>query len=332
MRLFYQEKAQFSGSIYTSDDLTVFGSLDPLEAELSRHMEDILPSALFASPKIEFEVQTLKTIFTAMFKPSELVKRTCLYPIVASSQIQSTTHFTHRSGWLCYQLCYTFEGHGILHFGNQTYHLNPGSFFLIDCNAPHYYYTDDPNSWGYSLIHFAGTAMEYLFPEVTKNGYCFPDQERTRAYRRYEKLLLLIKEMPENFDLQFHCLLNELLLELSVNNTLSKQEIIPEWLSAVLAHITQNFNQDLRLEELAGMVYLSPGRFSHKFKAFMKVSPIEYQYRLRISRACELLKYTDHTITQIASKVGFHNENNFYIKFRSATGMPPGQYRIENRF
>lgn len=325
MRIFYQE-----GNFFPS----MLSSHTPIDTDTLQQVSffaDLLPPYFQTLQATEFELQTLEMRMTAFFRPEEVVARTCLYPVVFSDSIQSAAHFTRRSGWDCYQLVYTFHGHGVLHCDHKSYQLDPGSFFLIDCRKPHYFYADDSEGWGYSMIHFTGVSMEYLFPQVTRHSHCFSNLADSRIYRRYQQLFSLAKEMPEDFDLQFHCILTELLTELSRSQPTSTQTDLPSWVTKVQAHITQNFNQEIRLEELAKMSYLSASRFSHRFRELMGVSPMEYQYRLRISRACELLRYSEYTVQQIATLVGFPNENNFYTKFRSVTGQTPGQYRTENR-
>lgn len=325
MRTYYQEGVFFPTSLSSQD------RIDPEALSQFLALADLLPPYFQSLQTTEYELQTLEMRMTAFFHPEEIVARTCLYPIVISNSIQSAAHFTRRSGWDCYQLVYTFHGHGMLHCDHRTYRLKPGSFFLIDCNAPHYFYADDPEGWGYSMIHFTGQAMTYLFPYVTRRSHCFSDLADSRAHRRYEKIFALSKEMPEDYDFQFHCLMTQILSELASSRPTAEQADLPRWLTAVQAYITENYNQSLRLGDLAQMSYLSPSRFSHRFKETLGVSPIEYQYRLRISRACELLRYSEYTIQQIATMVGFPNENNFYTKFRAVTGQTPGQYRIDNQ-
>jgi len=325
MRTFYQEGSFFPSMLFSH------APIDPATMEQAAALAALLPPYFQSLTSTEFELHTLEMHMSAFFQPEPQVEDSCLYPIVLSKCIQSAAHFTRRSGWDCYQLVYTFHGHGVLRCDHRTYRLAPGSFFLIDCRKQHYFYADDPIGWGYSMIHFDGLSMDYLFPQVTRHGHCFSGLADSRAYRRYLRLFALAKEMPEDFDLQFHCVLTELLAELSAMRPMDEPDNQPPWLTRVQAYLTQNYNQEIRLEELAKMSYLSTSRFSHRFKALMGVSPIDYQYRLRISRACELLKYSDHTIQQIATIVGFANENNFYTKFRAVTGQTPGHYRTENR-
>ena len=299
--------------------------------EMFSGFADILPDYFAMDGEVDYNLQILDMKMTAYFQPEPLVEKLCLYPIVVTSNTLSATHFTRRNGWRCYQLGYTTQGRGMLHFGGKSYPLEKDSFFLIDCNQPHYFHADDPAGWGYDFVHFAGASMQYLFPQVTKNGCCFPEQKNTRAYRRFYQIFDIARDVPSDFDLQAHCLLTELMMELSGSLTLPEAEVVPEWLSKIRAYITENYNQTLNLKDLADMAYLSQSRFSHKFKAATGVSPIEYQYQLRISRACELLEHTDQTVQQIAAMVGFANETNFYGKFHSATGSTPSAWRKQKK-
>jgi transcriptional regulator GlxA family with amidase domain len=106
---------------------------------------------------------------------------------------------------------------------------------------------------------------------------------------------------------------------------------VPSWLSDVQSYIAENYNRDIRVEGLAKMACLSPSRFAHRFKELVGVSPIEYQYAIRISYAKDYLEATDMPLNEICEKVGFHNEANFYARFKQSVGSPPGKYRRKSR-
>jgi AraC-like DNA-binding protein len=54
---------------------------------------------------------------------------------------------------------------------------------------------------------------------------------------------------------------------------------------------------------------------------------VEYHIRLKIRRACRLLKQTDLNITEIAFRSGFEDSNYFARQFRKIMGVSPSLYR-----
>ena len=49
--------------------------------------------------------------------------------------------------------------------------------------------------------------------------------------------------------------------------------------------------------------------------------------KLRVEKACELIKNTDIKIGDIAEKVGYTSDLSFRRAFKKVTGMNPGEYR-----
>ena len=63
------------------------------------------------------------------------------------------------------------------------------------------------------------------------------------------------------------------------------------------------------------------------FRRYMGTTPYNYLVNFRITQAKELLVLTDHSVSEIAQKVGFGDASNFSTRFAKATGQSPLQYR-----
>jgi transcriptional regulator GlxA family with amidase domain len=55
--------------------------------------------------------------------------------------------------------------------------------------------------------------------------------------------------------------------------------------------------------------------------------PSEYQQRLRISRARELLEFSRKSVDNIALSVGYEDVGGFRRVFRKIVGLTPSDYR-----
>ena len=62
----------------------------------------------------------------------------------------------------------------------------------------------------------------------------------------------------------------------------------------------------------------------------MGVTAIEYITHLRINASCEMLRYTDQKIIDIAQNCGYYNLSNYNRIFRKKIGVTPKEFR--NRF
>ncbi|MDD3927268.1 MAG: helix-turn-helix domain-containing protein, partial [bacterium] len=107
---------------------------------------------------------------------------------------------------------------------------------------------------------------------------------------------------------------------------------IPEpwqWLrlGEIMSYIEQHTSEMLTLAQLARIAGVSVSTLHRTFRAALGVSPMEYVIRRRLERAAGLLRYTDLTITEIASQTGFTDSNFFARQFRKRFGCAPRELR-----
>jgi transcriptional regulator GlxA family with amidase domain len=72
---------------------------------------------------------------------------------------------------------------------------------------------------------------------------------------------------------------------------------------------------------------LEPRTFLRRFTQATGIKPSEYQKRLQISRAREILEFSRTGIEEIASRVGYNDVEAFRRTFRKISGLTPSDYR-----
>lgn len=88
------------------------------------------------------------------------------------------------------------------------------------------------------------------------------------------------------------------------------------------AHLAEK----ITLEELAALCGLERFHFLKVFKRTVGMTPHAWLVRLRLERACSLLRRPDPCLTQVAVQVGFYDQSHFNRAFRRAFGVSPSQY------
>ncbi len=83
----------------------------------------------------------------------------------------------------------------------------------------------------------------------------------------------------------------------------------------------------ISVTELATHACMEPRTFLRRFTKATGMKPLEYQQRLRISRARELLEFTRASVNEIAATIGYEDVDNFRRQFRRFTGLTPSGYR-----
>lgn len=95
----------------------------------------------------------------------------------------------------------------------------------------------------------------------------------------------------------------------------------------ILAHIQNNLQSDITIEELASLASFSKDHFTRIFKSIMGVAPCEYIIRKRIEKAQFLLLTTNLTQSQIIEKTNFKSVSYLCRIFKKYTNYTPVEYR-----
>ncbi len=93
------------------------------------------------------------------------------------------------------------------------------------------------------------------------------------------------------------------------------------------SYIESHFTDQICLTDLANKVHLSPGHLSRSFTGRMGVGVIDYMHRMRAEEACRLLRFSDESVSRIASRVGYDEVAYFSRCFRAQIHQSPSDYR-----
>jgi len=95
----------------------------------------------------------------------------------------------------------------------------------------------------------------------------------------------------------------------------------------VLIYIQNHLDEELTLEELAGIAFFSPYHFHRIFSAHAGESVQSYVRRLRLERATRDLSYTDLSIIEIAQRAGYDTQQSFHRAFKETYKETPKSFR-----
>lgn len=92
--------------------------------------------------------------------------------------------------------------------------------------------------------------------------------------------------------------------------------------------IISNFhNTDLKLEDIAGELHLSPRQTSRVLYEYFGMSFSDMLTETRLADAKYQIEHTDAALTDIALSAGFQSYNGFWKAFRKKYGVTPNQLR-----
>lgn len=98
-------------------------------------------------------------------------------------------------------------------------------------------------------------------------------------------------------------------------------------LAAVKEYLDEHFTEKIVLEELAEKFFINKFYLSKIFKETYGTTINNYLISKRITRAKQLLRFTDMTVDEIGVAVGMADANYFSRMFRKVEGSSPREYR-----
>jgi AraC-like DNA-binding protein len=94
-------------------------------------------------------------------------------------------------------------------------------------------------------------------------------------------------------------------------------------IARAVERLRQDFDQSVRIEELAQVLGMSVSSFHQHFKSVTAMSPLQFQKRLRLQEARRLMLSEDLDATSAAYQVGYNDAAHFSREYKSVFGDPP---------
>lgn len=99
-------------------------------------------------------------------------------------------------------------------------------------------------------------------------------------------------------------------------------------INSVTAYIMGNFEEQLKVEELAAKCGMSYSYFAKCFRERYGSSCKEYIEKIRVEKAEKLLLFTAHDLSFISQELGFSDCSHLIKVFKKHKGITPRQFRL----
>lgn len=247
-----------------------------------------------------------------------------------------------------YELTLNIKRNGTRIVGDSVELFDKYDFVLIGGNIPHcwnYYRKDEevPEQHGI-MLHFKleslGDALlsqhelhnvKELLME-SERGIAFSIADATRAEPFLVNMVNSrgIDKMINFFGLlKIMCSSEKRTSLCSENYKQSFDERGNKKMTDVYNYIRENYFKPISLERISRIAHMSPFAFSRYFKQNCGAGFIEYLNRVRMNKACYLLRETDYPVNEIAAECGFTSISNFNKQFRKTESLSPRDYRAQ---
>jgi len=246
------------------------------------------------------------------------------------------------------QLTYIIEGRGFVLVVDKTEEFREGDLLLIGKNTPHVLLHDKEYYDGTGSHHvraisifFSKDTFHQVFdniPETNKIGEFLEgaqygirikdqqnkglsgDVRQMVKLKQVPRIILFMKildQISKNPNFEF--------ISSSIPHVFGKEDNLK--LKKIFDYITKNYNKRITLEEVSGLISLTPTAFCRFFKLRTNKTFSQFLIEVRINQACKMLSNGNFNVTETFYSCGYNNSSNFHRHFRQHTGLTPSEYK-----
>lgn len=230
-----------------------------------------------------------------------------------------------------YELYYLEQGERYHMVHDRLYKIYPGEFLIFPPYVMHHSYGEENVIFKRLLLYFRKDQIQTpsLIQALDKaSGVYKPDlRSRHTIYRMLEELRKEQASPTTLSDAYSHTLLNMLLLYVVRQVHAPVKSEKRDRISDLISYIHTNYQEELNLDKLAQMFYVSPYYLCREFKKHTNSTIVQYINITRIMNAQRKMMETDMNITEISKDTGFSNITHFNRIFKAVAGMTPSMYR-----
>jgi AraC-like DNA-binding protein len=246
------------------------------------------------------------------------------------------------------EIVFMKRSYGEKYIGSSITEFKPGDLAMIGSYLPHYYknppefYKEDSGLTAKSLvIHFNEDFIGNGFLEAPESFLLRQLLENSKRGIQFGKKFS--EEIEEDFkSLSLKEGMDRMIGLISILNRMSKTEdfqfltsdpiylnnnVDSDRIKKVFEYVMQNYKEDIKLNDIAGLASMSESAFSRYFKKRTRKTFSTFLTEIRIEHACKLLQKDKHSVSEISFESGFNNLSNFNRQFKSVKNTTPLNYR-----
>lgn len=239
-------------------------------------------------------------------------------------------HIDRSNGFPHYQVIYCMNGSGMLKVHEEKFLITSQQVFILYPDEKHEYYpVEEP--WETHWVIMDGEHVQNMFRALgfTKSMVLYLHNS-FGLNELWRQIIVEAKTQYSNNGYQCSALAYSFMIALknitSVELPVIKEKKVSK-LNVVLKYIDQHFGENITLDELAGVIDVSPQYLCRLFHAYLNIRPFEYITKRRIQEAKILLIESKLTETEISSSCGFNSLSYFCSLFKKYEFITPTEFR-----
>lgn len=257
-------------------------------------------------------------------------------------------HFHRHDEW---QVTWIQKGEGTLLAGNDLHAFQSGDIYVIGAKLPHLFKSNPEYFAANSTIEIKACSLYFNPAGLMAPLFNLPEMKLSSAFltkmRHGFKVPAAMRNVLSSKMLEVNAatgsdLLHHFLAFVELLNGISEKAVSlcsnlysPDFsesegmrLSKIINYITQNYNHQISLEDVADAACMTRQGFCRYFKKHTGHTFVSFLNEVRVNDACKslVLGESSESISVVAYKVGFNSITNFNRVFKHVIGQTPRDY------
>lgn len=276
-------------------------------------------------------------------------------PYEAFTVVPGYDGFPVHSHWHYYmEVIVILEGHITVVCDKNTHTLSPGDVFVFYPKVIHSITSCKNENFKYGVLKFdigrlsvpgsSTPSLRLIFDAAERNPeislhFLAEDLPKDKILDLFYKCNNELASPDYGYDVVLHSCLCSLLIELI--RVMKKRGLNTDsalvstgsntTIETITEYIDAHSSEHIIVSDLADMCNMSYSYFAKSFKQIYGRSCKEYLEFIRISKAEDLLLYTDFDLTYISLETGFSDCSHLIKTFKKWKGITPKQFRLKRK-
>ena len=228
-----------------------------------------------------------------------------------------------------YYLLYVYGGSIRVDSPNIENPLEAGDVIIFEHEQPFGYFNIS-GDFEYYWVHFSGYGVSEVLNQChLSTNTVFSPGKCESICNYFENLFEAFLIRGELFDVISANKLMGILIEIAKNASDEHKDFKRSYgkINSSMTYIHKNIARPIRVEELAEKEHMSVSRYRSVFTQITGMPPRQYIIHTKLKYACELMRHTEHNISQIGAMVGYDDPRYFCRIYKKYIGTLPSKYR-----
>lgn len=269
-----------------------------------------------------------------LYTPSNFARNFLIYLQETGRLRAIAPHSSNREGLQSFLCFVVLDGVGKLYYDGREYSMKKGDCVFIDCRNSYTHMTgeDGDRLWSLQWCHFYSTTLPDIYNKYLERGG--KPVFHPARFKQIVKTMNSIYEIAESDDYIRDMRINDklsylltLLMEESwhPDSAVKKQKRVE--IVKIKEYLDTNYNRKVSLDELCSKFYINKYYMMKLFSEAYGTTINNYVNSVRVTKAKQLLRFSDKRMDEISSELGFEDANYFSRLFKKVEGMSPSEYR-----